>query len=483
MNSLDEKTLIVAMTRRDMDCRDLRRNFKPEWLKEKDLLPVCKAIYAFLDKYQVVPSLDSVAEFMSDEDKELFEIRHKALITELKMMPDDASKQLVAVDKAKEKAAALSLETMIHSADFQQALAEGEGKPLMATVSRWMTEHTRVAGTGPVDIKTGLEELIKETPWTGKAQRVASGILPIDKWSGGLRPGQLGIVIAPTGGGKSTTLLNIGYNVAMSEGRGVLFLTNELTKKDQLERFLARMQGGGEDGKELIPLHVIQDDPVAAYNGLEHKWRHQLEQRLWVDAIDLNTTADELETMMVHLKAQHNFQPEMIVIDYMEKMQPIRNVKLDKEWIYLQEIAKELIRLGQRRNCSVWTAVQTNRSGLNKKNGIGMDSVQGSVRHLQAADVVVSCQKVYMDMLDSKVEAMHFKEHKMRSTAMEGREMYVKTNLQVMYISNDEVVPPDDAEIVAADEAREAKEDRQEEAAKKRGERKVLSDRQAKEGT
>lgn len=483
MKTLDEKQLAIALTQRDMDCRDLRRIFKPEWLKDKELLPIVKATYKFLDEHNVVPSLSAVAEYMQDEDKELYEVRHKALITELKMMPIDTSLQMLAIKKAKDKAAALSLESMIHTADFQKSLAEGEGDSLLSVLSHWITEHTRTAGTGPVDIKTGLEQLIRDTPWTGKATRIPSGIRPIDEWGGGLRPGQLGIVIAPTGGGKSTTLLNIAYNVAMSEGRNVLFLTNELSKEDQLERFLARMQGP-DPGQPLVPLNVIQDDPVEAFKGMEHKWRHKLQERLYIDAIDLNTTAEQIEAMIVHLKAQKGFDPDLIVIDYMEKMKPSDNVRRDKaEWIFMQEIAKELIRLGNRRRAGVWTAVQTNRQGLNRKIGIGMDTVQGSIRHLQAADIVVSCQKKYMEILGAKVECMHFVEHKMRSAKMADREMYVKTDLRVMYISNEEIVPPDDTEIQAADEAAEEREERREEQRQKRGGRGILSDKQAKEGT
>jgi KaiC/GvpD/RAD55 family RecA-like ATPase len=480
VKTFDEGAFVFALTERDLDSRDMKRVFKAEWLKNKEYVPLVKAIYAFIDEYAITPSLASLAEYMEDNDKSGYESRYKATIEQLKFGFDN-SKQMLAVKKAKEKAAAFSLESMMQTAGFQKALAEGEGEVLLADMSRWLTAHTATGDELILDIKTALDTLIKETPWTGKPARVPTGVLPIDEWSyGGLRPGQLGIVIAPTGGGKSACLLNIAYNVAMTEGRQVLMLTNELSRDEQSERFLARMHGD-EDGK-FVPLQIIQDDPVEAYRGLDIKWQHGLHKRLMLGSIDLNTTAENIEASMVKLRAEYGFEPELIVIDYMEKMAPSRQVKIEKEWIYLQEIAKELIRLGVRRRANIWTAVQTNRSGMNRKIEQSMEFVQGSIRHLQAADCVVSCRKVFVNLDvdgNEQVECLEFAEHKQRSSKMEDRKMLVRTNLEQMLITNQQIIPQDEESVEDEDEREEGQQERKAESAKKRGGKAVLSPREA----
>ena len=354
----------------------------------------------------------------------------------------------------------------------------------MGDISRWLTTHTQGGEEQILSIKDSIEALIKETPWTGKPSRIPTGIRPIDEWSfGGLRPGQLGIIIAPTGGGKSSCLLNIAYNMALKESRQVLLLTNELSRDAQTERFLARMQGDDGSGK-FVPLQVIQDDPVAAYKGLDFKWGHDLHKRLLLGAIPLNATAEQIEADLVRLKAEYGFDPEVLVIDYMEKLAPIRSVRLEKEWIYLAEIAKELISLGQRRKLQVWTAVQTNRQGLSRNGGgPSLDTVQGSIRHLQAADVVVSCKKVFVQLDsdgDTQIECLEFAEHKMRSAALMDRTMLVRTKLENMLITNEEIIPPSDDNVVDEDEREEDQQERKTDAASNRGGRSVKSPRESK---
>lgn len=455
MNKLDETALVWALTQRESDARSLRKSFDTDWLKKKEYIPIVNAIFKFMDEKEVVPSFAAIKEYLEDIDPEAYEQRHKTVITILEMAPADASKQKLAVDKAKEQAASVSLSQLIHSQSFQQAIINNSGELLKKKVANWLSKHSGEEEEPIVDIKTATDILIKETPWTGKPSKVPTGILPIDEWSkGGLRIGGLGIIIAPTGGGKSTCLLNIAYNIAMHEGRNVLFLTNELRRAEQTERFLARMQDLDPETGKFVSLDIIQNDPVSAYNNLGLKWKHNIHKRLYIGSLKLNATCEEMEGMLIRLKAEYGFQPDVLVLDYMEKLAPSFKVNREKEWIFLQEIAKELIQLGKSRNCHVWTAVQTNRSGLSKSSTLGMESTQGSVRHLQAADVVVSCRKmrVVIDAMGNQQECLWFAEKKMRSSEESDREMYIKTDLKFMYITKEEIIPMKDTEMEAVND-------------------------------
>jgi len=459
MKVFDEDAFVYAMVERSEDAKDLKRVFKADWLRKKELVPVLNAIYDFIKEYRVSPSIPSLHEYMEDRDKEKYNQRYKATLTALEMRKFDKTKQIVAIRKAKEAAASYSLDAVIHGPTFQEMLSEGHGEGLLQEMARWLGEHTRSEGEVTRNIKQCFDGLIDEMPWDGRSPRIGTGIECIDSWTyGGPRQGELGIIMAPTGNGKSAILMNIAHHIAVVEQRPVLFVTNELTLGEQSERFLARMQAPEKDanGNEFFhTLQEIQEDPSVAYRGLDRKWLAGVENRLYVATIDLGTTADQLEDQLTRLRAAHGFTPQCVVIDFMERMAPTSRVSKDKEWIFYGEIAKELKRFAKRRKTVVWTAIQTNRQGLNRAVPQGMEQAQGSIRHLQEADVLIASRKIYVEMDangDHRLECLAFKELKQRHAKMEDREVNLRVMLDRMVITKEEVIPPSDDAVVDAND-------------------------------
>jgi len=460
MKLFDEEAFVYALTQRDEDAKDMVRLFKADWLHKKELIPVLNAVYDFLKEYKATPSIASLHEYMEERDKSKYDSRYKTTLTALDYAKYDNTKQMQAIRKAREAAASYSLSAVIHSQNFQTMLNEGNGDGLLGEMSHWLGEHTQAEGEGIYNIKEAFDKLVSEMPWDGRSPRIGTGVQCIDDWTyGGLRKGQLGLIMAPTGEGKSTILMNIAHHVAVVEQKPVLFVTNELTIDEQAERFLARMQAPEIDanGNEFYhTLREIQEDPTVAYRGMERKWEAGIEGRLFVISVDLNTTADMIEGHLSRLRAEHGFVPATVVIDFLERMKPTSNVSKDKEWIYIGEIAKELVRLGKRRKANVWTAIQTNRSGLSRGVVQDMSQAQSSIRQLQEAATVVGVRKVYVEMDASgehKIECLAFKELKQRHSAMMDREVLLRVMLERMVITKEEIIPPSDDAISDGEEA------------------------------
>jgi hypothetical protein len=466
MKLFDEEAFIYALTQRDEDAKDMQRLFKADWLHKKELVPVLNAIYDFLKEYKATPSIASLHEHMEERDKAKYDARYKTTLTAIAYAKYDNTKQMQAIRKAREAAASYSLSAVIHSQNFQTMLNEGNGDGLLGEMSHWLGEHTQADGEGIYNIREAFDKLVTEMPWDGRSPRIGTGIQCIDEWNyGGLRKGQLGIIMAPTGEGKSTILMNIAHHVAVVEQKPVLFVTNELTIDEQAERFLARMQAPEVDanGNEFYhTLREIQEDPTVAYRGMERKWEAGIEGRLFVISVDLNTTADMIEAHLSRMRAEYGFVPATVVIDFMERMKPTSNVSKDKEWIFIGEIAKELVRLGKRRKSNVWTAIQTNRSGLSRGAVQDMSQAQSSIRQLQEAATVVGVRKVYVEMDasgDHKIECLAFKELKQRHSPMMDREVLLRVMLERMVITKEEVIPPSDEAIVDGQDEDEKQKD------------------------
>lgn len=443
MKDFDEQAMLAALCDREQDAKDVKKVFNPEWLKDAELKPILKAIYEYMDSEGMNPCLDSLAQFMKEKDKGKFDARWKSTIDTLRPFITKNKVMSMNVKRAKEAAATSALEYIVSENRFQKLLEEGNADGVKAEISRWLALHTEDSGEGLYSIQEGFDKLMDDHPWQGKKPKIATGIKPIDEWSGGLRAPQLGIFMAPTGHGKSSLLMNVARHAAAIESKVVLFITNELTINEQTERFLVRMQHPkpGPDGKmHFIPLNEIQDDPGKAYRKLDG-YQKELDKHLYIYSAGINQDVEGIDEVMKRVRNERGRWPDLVVIDYIERMAATVQMDRGKTWTYYGQIAKELVWLAKRRNCVIWTAVQTNRSGLNAKADMSMENAQGSIQHFQEASLAVGVRKVQVSVTATETKTgMEFTEMKARHGAMEGRKMTVEVDLGRMWISNNEIV-------------------------------------------
>ena len=447
MKKIDEDYLLLGLTERDADAKQLKRLFSSSWLRNKAYQPLMDYIHAFIDEYRITPSLPALREYIEDKEPEKYKVRFKSDLDQLDLLPRDQSKISFALDKARELAKTLSFSELMYSQRFQGFLNDGDGNELREELVRWVRQHSdEPEEEDLLSFKQAVDKLLAENPIGGKPSRLATGIKCIDEWSsGGLRPGQLGLILAPTGHGKSAVLMLIAWYIASVLQEPVLFLTNELTTSEQIERFLVRMQRPvvQANGKQTWKsLHEVQDSPHDAIGGLDHKFHTGLDRRLYIKSLPLNKTADDVEEILRQAKMEFGFVPKCVVIDYIERMAPIHTYKGAGEWERYGQVAKELEWAAKRRKFLCWSAVQTNRAGLNPKLHMSMEFGQGSIRHFQTAASVVGTRKIIVQ-LDKEgrndVHCQEFAELKQRGSEMSNRYVYLRSELSRMYIT-DEVV-------------------------------------------
>ena len=109
------------------------------------------------------------------------------------------------------------------------------------------------------------------------------------------------------------------------------------------------------------------------------------------------------------------------------------------EWIWLQHIAKDLVRLSKKHNLIIWTACQTNRGGTTA-DILDLSHAQGSIRHFQEATAVVSLKQVSLGGNDDIV-GMQFFNNKQRQSKKIAQPVTLECNLSKMDISKREAQP------------------------------------------
>ena len=193
---------------------------------------------------------------------------------------------------------------------------------------------------------------------------------------GGLGIGELGVVIAPTGAGKSMALVHLGSQ-AIKEGKKVIHYTLELADTVVASRYDSCITG--------INLQDLFNKKDEIFEEVK-----DLEGQLIVK--EYPTKSASISTIHNHLERlkQHGTSPDMIIVDYADLLRS--KLKNEEKRHQLESIYEELRGMAQEYECSVWTASQTNRSGLNAEV-ITMEAISEAFNKCFVADFIFSLSR------------------------------------------------------------------------------------------
>lgn len=195
-----------------------------------------------------------------------------------------------------------------------------------------------------------------------------------DLLQGGLAPGELGIIIAPAGAGKSWVLSALGAN-ALIAGKTVVHYTLELNKIYTARRYDSIITGLNNSNL------LLHKDKV------EDKVKN-LKGTLIVEQFAAKTAS--ILTMKSHIDrciGQSN-TPDLIIVDYADLLKG-HNKELRFE---LKQIYEGLRSLSAEYNCPIWTASQTNRSSLDSEI-IEADKISEDYSKIAIGDFIMSLSR------------------------------------------------------------------------------------------
>lgn len=193
---------------------------------------------------------------------------------------------------------------------------------------------------------------------------------------GGIGNGELGVVIAPTGAGKSMALVHLGAQ-AIKAGKTVIHYTLELADTIVASRYDSCITG--------IPLMDLFNRKEEIYDEIK-----DISGKLIVK--EYPTKSARVDTLRNHLDKlqQQEISVDMIIVDYGDLLRS--NSKNDEKRHQLESIYEELRGLAQENSCPIWTASQTNRSGLNAEV-ITMEAISEAFNKCFVADFIFSISR------------------------------------------------------------------------------------------
>ena len=202
---------------------------------------------------------------------------------------------------------------------------------------------------------------------------------------GGLGPGELGVVMAPSGIGKSWFLSKIACS-ALERGIDVLHYTLELSESYVGQRYTTILTG------------IQTSEHKERKNEIIRKIK-QIPGRVRIKYYPPQFASAKTIAAHIEKVKQVGFNPKLIIIDYADLLKS-GNGNRDGVYAELGGIYEELRGLSGEAQIPVWTATQTNRAAIDHEV-IQADSVGDSYKKVQTADFIMSVSRKTKDKLSN----------------------------------------------------------------------------------
>jgi replicative DNA helicase len=229
---------------------------------------------------------------------------------------------------------------------------------------------------GTTDIFTGLDTVLDED----YRHPVPMGILGIDKLlKGGLAKGEIGVILAPTGVGKSTILTKIA-NTAFNMGYNVLQIFFEDNPKIIQRKHFTIWTGIAPD-----ELANHKEEVLSKITEIKDTMKNKLIlKKLPSDSVTMNQIKNQVRKMIAD-----GDKIDLILLDYIDCVLP--DIAQD-EWKAEGSVMRAFEAMCHELDLVGWTATQGNRSSISSEI-VTTDQMGGSIKKAQVGHVIITVAK------------------------------------------------------------------------------------------
>ena len=203
-----------------------------------------------------------------------------------------------------------------------------------------------------------------------------------DLMEGGLGKGELGVIVAPAGIGKSWTLQSLGAH-SVQQGLTVVHYTLELNAQYVGLRYDCIVSG-----QPTGNLQYYKEEVLSAIE--------KLKGNLIIKYYPTRTAT--VNTITAHLQQceLQGIKPDLVIVDYADIMKSTQQFTEKRHQI--GHVYEELRGLAGEFEVPIWTASQANRSSL-EEEVIGADKVAEDYSKVMTADFVMSMSRKVEDKI------------------------------------------------------------------------------------
>ena len=352
---------------------------KYDYFELKYLQFLCDRFFSFYSKYRNFPTMQLLVSIIRDEltagDDIILREQVIEYLTRMKSSPNLGDLKFVkdkTLDFCKKQTLQQALEESVKAIkqenyeDVLNIMKDAVFKGNTSTLGHNFFE----------DHEARFQQIDRATCPTGIKHLDQKDVL-----KGGLGRGEIGVVVANTGVGKSHYLVAMGAE-ALRRGKNVVHYTFELTETAVGIRYDSNLcnvpSSNVVDNKETI---------LKTYE--ENDFGNLIIKQYPTGGASIITIRNHLDKLMMK-----DFKPSLLVIDYADIMRSTRTY--DSLRHELKLVYEELRNLAMEMNIPIWTASQANRDSA-KSEIVGLENMSEAYGKALVADVVVSLSRKPME--------------------------------------------------------------------------------------
>jgi replicative DNA helicase len=348
---------------------------EPNYFENKYFKIILQMVKEYYKKYEVTPSFETLNQITRSELPQ--EMVAKVVLDTVKKIKD------VNIDGpqfVQEKALKFCKQQEVSKAMTRaQKIIDGGEFESYDTIEELFKTALQVGEreTSLMDVFSNLDEVLNED----YRHPIPMGIPGIDRLlKGGLAKGEIGVILAPTGVGKSTLLTKIS-NHAFNLGYNVLQIFFEDNPKIIQRKHIVLWTGIHPDD-----LTLKKDEVLKKVKEVEGTMNNKLIlQKYASDTLSMNQIKNSIRKLIADGQ-----QIDMVLLDYIDCVLPDR--QLEDEWKSEGSVMRGFEAMCHELSLVGWTATQGNRSSISSEV-VTTDQMGGSIKKAQVGHVIISVAK------------------------------------------------------------------------------------------
>ena len=235
---------------------------------------------------------------------------------------------------------------------------------------------------------------------------IPTGATELDKaLLGGLGKGELGIIIAPSGIGKTSATTGFAATAAITktednnyQGYKVLHIHFEDTEVNIKRKYYAYLTGF-----DACDLSRPDIRPVAIDMINKNEWKDMIQRNvIGFHPLSGEMSASDIKAKVKQLIAM-GFKPDLVVVDYFECLKLEKGGSSeDKEYTREGLTMRKLETIANECNLALWVPVQGTKDSFNQQI-VGLSQAGGSVKKVQIGHVIISFARTEQMRVDNKI--------------------------------------------------------------------------------
>ena len=336
---------------------------------------IIQMVKEYYTKYEHTPSFDTLEQVAKSELQQ--ETAVKVVLDTIKKIKDAP---IDGVDFVQEKALKFCKQQELQKVMKKaQKIIDGGEFENYDTLEELVREALLVGSkdTTTMDVFSNLDQVLDED----YRHPIPMGIPGIDRLlKGGLAKGEIGVILAPTGVGKSTILtkisnhaFNLGFNVLQ-----VFFEDNPKVIQRKHFTLWTKIHPDELSEKKEEVMNKVKEIKEKMPNTLDLK-------KLPSDTKTMTQIKNEIRKMIAD-----GIKIDMIVLDYIDCIVPDKN--LGDEWKSEGSVMRGFESMCHELNLVGWTATQGNRASISSQV-VTTDQMGGSIKKAQVGHVIITVAK------------------------------------------------------------------------------------------